>query len=180
MFDSVWEELCKCFGMTETAVEKQIENNDENTKDDAVKDKIDKEVIVDRFKTEIVATNKEANILMKSLSGSILRFRLTGPQSNVVLADTLRQASVIPVNEKIDCADPWWKSYYAREEMALCHGAQRQFMEDLVDCQSPAELSPHCIVATLVKDPRLGRPVKRTKVEGEENCKLCHICIIYL
>ena len=126
-----------------------------------------KPAICDKFKSEEEVSNGE--VAIKSLAGSLLRYRLTGPESNTVLFDALQQANIVPVSSSGD-AVKWWHTYYDTT-LSLGHQLQREFWESVSMCQSPAELSPHCVLGLTVADPRLTRPVKRTKITSSETGK---------
>ena len=121
--------------------------------------------ICDKFKSEEEVTN--GDVTVKSLAGSLLRYRLTGPLSNAVLADALQQANVVPAKSSGDNVK-WWHKYYADPGVSLGHSLQKEFWESVGHCLSPAELSPHCVIGLTVQDPRLGRPVKKTKIYPNE------------
>ena len=126
-----------------------------------------KPAVCDKFKSEEEVSNGE--VAIKSLAGSLLRYRLTGPESNTVLFDALQQANIVPVSSSGD-AVKWWHKYYDTT-LSLGHELQREFWELVSMCQSPAELSPHCVLGLTVADPRLTRPVKRTKITSSETGK---------
>ena len=126
-----------------------------------------KPAICDKFKSEEEVSN--GDVAIKSLAGSLLRYRLTGPESNTVLFDALHQANIVPVSSSGD-AVKWWHKYYDTT-LSLGHQLQREFWESVSMCQSPAELSPHCVLGLTVADPRLTRPVKRTKIASSETGK---------
>ena len=121
--------------------------------------------ICDKFKSEEEMTNGEVTV--KSLAGSLLRCRLTGPLSNAILVDALQQANVVPVKDSGDSVK-WWHKYYADSTLSLGHSLQKEFWDSVGQCLSPAELSPHCVIGLTVQDPRLGRPVKKTKIYPNE------------
>ena len=126
-----------------------------------------KPAFCDKFKSEEEVSNGE--VAIKSLAGSLLRYKLTGPESNAVLFDALQQANIVPVSSSGD-AVKWWHKYYDTT-LSLGHELQREFWESVSMCQSPAELSPHCVLGLTVADPRLTRPVKRTKITSSETGK---------
>ena len=128
--------------------------------------------ICDKFKSEEEVGNRE--IVVKSLAGSLLRYRLTGPESNAVLVDALQQANMVPVSNSGDNVR-WWHKYYNNPAVSLGHTLQKEFWESVGLCQSPAELSPHCVLGLTVTDPRLTRPVKRTVISSSETGNRCRL-----
>ena len=123
--------------------------------------------ISDNFKTDVVATDRENKVQMKCLSSSVLRFRLTGPESVTVLLETLQKATLTQTDQTTDESN-WWTSYYNSEMTVKSMEAQSQFLDKVGECMSPAELPAHCIFATTIRDPRITRPIKRTNVETKE------------
>ena len=120
-----------------------------------------KPAICDKFKSEEEVSNGE--ITVKSLAGSLLRYRLTGPQSNAVLVDALQQSNIVPAKNSGDNMK-WWHKYFADTDHSLGHTLQKEFWESVGQSMSPAELSPHCVIGLTVTDPRLTRPGKKTRI----------------
>lgn len=175
-FDQIWKEFLGCLTLTESeeteTIDKSRLDSDLANKEAAKKeDKNTEPFLCDKYKTNVVRLNVEKKIRMKSLTGSLLRFCLTGPQSIAVLADTLLQANIVPVKYPDENGSAWWKDYYSKPEHSIGHVTQREFMETMEECQSPSELPPHCVVAMTTRDPRVTRPVKRTKIVADENSK---------
>lgn len=138
---------------------------------------VDKSAIKDKFKTDVVATDIGNKVQMRSLSGSILRFRLTGPESVTVLVDTFQRATVAPSDVTTN-GEKWWASYYKTETLVKAFETQSQFMDRVGECMSPAELPSRCIFAVTARDPRITRPAKRTKIETDDtSMTLCDVFI---
>ncbi|XP_045157725.2 ribonucleases P/MRP protein subunit POP1-like [Mercenaria mercenaria] len=167
IFDQIWKELLDCLNLKETKLIKKEEGNTTESVDKKKEDENTEPFICDKYRTNVVAVDAGELITMKSLTGSLLKFRLTGPQSTAVLVDTLQQANIVPVKQSEEISS-WWNGYYGNSEHSIGHVTQREFMESMEACQSPSELPPHCVVAMTVRDPRLTRPVQRTKVVSDE------------
>ena len=108
-----------------------------------------------------------------SLKDQLIKFRLTGPASNLVLSETLQMADISSVKENqqgiaTDRADGtetrWWQEYYSREERKSQFELQANGWERVTKCQSPDELPPRAVLALTVRDPRVLLPSTRTKV----------------
>lgn len=174
-FDQIWTEIMKCFHLTEQKIKlsKTEKSNVESSQSKVLKspqketNQNEKFFIHDKYKTNVRAVNDMKVICMRSLTGSILRYRLTGPMSNVVLTESIQQASIIQI-ETSKQQQSWWQALYADSVLSLGHAQQRDFFEMVSQCQSPAELPPRCIIALTARDPRLTRPVKRTKIESSD------------
>ena len=198
-FEEVWTELVHCFNFTQTPMElykftpvaeyNKLKNKTrKNETADETEQK--KAAICDKFKADILAENKTSNVVMKSLSGSILRFRLTGPGSISVLQDTLQPAMVEqtingpdtgPNDAKSEIANTkeasnelntqsvnWWIEMYKDPDRRREFARQVGFMDAMGQCVSPGELPPHCVVALTSRDPRLTRPPRRTSVQTDD------------
>ncbi|XP_052256914.1 ribonucleases P/MRP protein subunit POP1-like isoform X2 [Dreissena polymorpha] len=179
-FDEVWSEILKCFQLVErgsldkTSVENTHVNAENNKTDESKKDQIVEasevtgnvsSAIKDKFNTDIIAINDKSNVQLLSLHGSILKFRMTGPESVAVLKETLQPINVPQDSEK---STKWWASYYQDRTNMTNYKAQCDFLETLSQCTSPSELPPHSIVAMTTRDPRMTRPERRTKVVTSE------------
>jgi hypothetical protein len=173
-FDQIWQEFSKCLNLTETKVEKnsfvlnksdtQLCNKEKTNLPDSAKTPF----ICDKYKTDVVCSGADSGVSMRSLTGSLLRFNLTGPQSTAVLVDTLQQANIVPVSFSGN-NEAWWKGFYGNPKYSIGYVTQREFMESIGSCQSPSELPPRCVVGLTTRDPRLTRPSQRTKVVTEES-----------
>ena len=112
-----------------------------------------------------------------SLKDQLVKFRLTGPASNLVLSKSLRPASITPAQASLQTGSgdaqesgpkPWWQNYYAAEEKASHLLAQQASYERVMNCQSPGEIPPRAVLALTVRDPRVLLPSKRAKVDLHE------------
>lgn len=128
--------------------------------------------INDKFKTNTRAVNSDNSITMRSLTGSVIRFRLTGPESSTILVDTLQQANT-QGDTTNRMSNKWWNSYieneqFTTEQFSEVNAAQGEFMKKVGECMSPAELPPHCVFSLIARDPRVTRPYRREKIQSDD------------
>ena len=133
---------------------------------------------VSRFGSPLGGTEVCAGALrVRSLKDQLVKFRLTGPASNLVLSETLKpvditSAQASPQMNGVEAQESsfrlWWQKYYATEENSSHFLAQRACYERVMNCQSPGEIPPHAVLALTVRDPRVLLPSKRTKVDLHE------------
>uniref|UniRef100_A0A2C9JKD4 Uncharacterized protein n=1 Tax=Biomphalaria glabrata TaxID=6526 RepID=A0A2C9JKD4_BIOGL len=126
-----------------------------------------------------------SNVMVTPLKGELVKIRLIGPASNMVLSETLKLYDVAGFLEKDDarlqCPSDesleagveeddsdykrqWWKGYYKKENALNVISDQSQVWEQLIKCHSPGEAPNNCVIGLTVRDPRLLLPPKRTKV----------------
>lgn len=114
-------------------------------------------------------------ITIKSLKDQMVKFRLFGPASNLVLAETLELANIEIKNvtaheakasgENTLKKSMWWKNFYLSSDNKQQFLKQSELWSKLSKCQSPAEAPPNSVLALTVRDPRLLLPPKRNKVK---------------
>ncbi|KAL4237001.1 Ribonucleases P/MRP protein subunit pop1 [Mactra antiquata] len=175
-FEDIWNELLVCLELKEGRISiqnvegifKAVNVEDaKNTEFNKINES-DEEPYQEKFKSNTIAINDSQNLSMKSLTGSLLRFSLTGPQSVAVIVDTIVQANIVPASGNDD-TKAWWKSYYGDEKLSLGYVAQREFLESLAQCQTPSELPRYSVIAMTTRDPRLSRPTTRTKIVANDS-----------
>ncbi|KAL8586772.1 hypothetical protein ACOMHN_061285 [Nucella lapillus] len=113
---------------------------------------------------------------LHSLKDQLVKFRLSGPASNLILSEVLKPAVVR--SEKTygagseGCEEvgsvPWWVKYYGGEGKEEEFSAQVSSWEGVIKCQSPGELPPQAVVALTVRDPRILLPSVRTKAVADK------------
>ena len=113
-------------------------------------------------------TFSNGHVTVTSLKDTLVRFTLTGPESNAILRDAL-QAGDVRVGESTDSVtgEPshrWWETFYASKAAQEVNRKQRQFWESLRGVQSPGLLPAHCVIGLTVRDPRLLIPDKKTRI----------------
>ena len=182
-FDSVFDaitEACKSVGRT------LIE------KDSKVSDVVDKDSVVntdhpDQGTESIPPVNgvDQSELKVTSLQHDLLRLRLTGPKSHVLLTSTLKlhtdlkhkhsenrssthvftshKASTSVISDKSvnNSSSKWWKKELDDPSDSLAHSA---LWDKLKKACSPAVLPPRCVIGLTVLDPRLDLPGKKKSI----------------
>ncbi|XP_017054754.1 ribonucleases P/MRP protein subunit POP1 [Drosophila ficusphila] len=96
------------------------------------------------FELQPSYSNSEESLHLVLLQREFNRFRLTGPRAQRVLAASLR----------------------SHQGQALQEQEQANYCEAALQLSSPAELLSNLVIGNQVVDPRLQRPSKRTKANG--------------
>ncbi|XP_030605968.1 ribonucleases P/MRP protein subunit POP1 isoform X2 [Archocentrus centrarchus] len=95
------------------------------------------------------------------LTMEIVRYRLIGPQSHSVLADTLEAATGCDEVDKAQTCSLWWPQYCSDESKMNLHQQQADIFDILKGIYSTAELPSGTVLGLTVDDPRLTLPRKR-------------------
>lgn len=182
-FDSVFDaitEACKSVGRT------SIE------RDSKVSDVVDKDSVVNTDRpgegtdsTQLVNGVDQSELKVTSLRHDLLRLRLTGPQSHVLLTSTLKlstdlkhkhsenkssmhvftshKASTSAVNDEgvNNSSSKWWQKALDNPSDSL---AQSALWDKLKKASSPAVLPLRCVIGLTVLDPRLYLPGKKKNI----------------
>lgn len=182
-FDSVFDaitEACKSVGRT--SIERESE----------VSDVVDKDSVVNTDRpgegtdsTQLVNGVDQSELKVTSLRHDLLRLRLTGPQSHVLLTSTLKlstdlkhkhsenkssmhvftshKASTSAVNDEgvNNSSSKWWQKALDDPSDSL---AQSALWDKLKKASSPAVLPLRCVIGLTVLDPRLYLPGKKKNI----------------
>lgn len=182
-FDSVFDaitEACKSVGRT------SIE------RDSKVSDVVDKDSVVNTDRpgegtdnTQLVNGVDQSELKVTSLRHDLLRLRLTGPQSHVLLTSTLKlstdlkhkhsenkssmhvftshKASTSALNDEgvNNSSSKWWQKALDDPSDSL---AQSALWDKLKKASSPAVLPLRCVIGLTVLDPRLYLPGKKKNI----------------
>ena len=110
----------------------------------------------------------DGHVTVTSLKDTLVRFTLTGPESNAILADALQVADVEP-RKSSDSGEPpsphrWWQDYYSRPAAQEVNRQQRALWDCLRGVQSPGQLPPRHVFGLTVRDPRLLIPAKKSRI----------------
>ncbi|XP_010224650.1 PREDICTED: ribonucleases P/MRP protein subunit POP1 [Tinamus guttatus] len=103
-------------------------------------------------------------VVISDQTMEILRYRLIGPLSHSVLAETLKAAAL-----QTEMADSetelnnWWVESCKDSEKVSLHQRQTAIFELLEGISSPAEMLAGTILGLTVGDPRVNLPKKKTK-----------------
>lgn len=114
----------------------------------------------EKFVKVINRKSQIGKVFMTSLKDRLVRHRFIGPESQKILAQTLRIADIMFNNKETSY---WWKEYYEDKKHSLDFNQQREFWDGVAHCQSAAELSPHAVIGLTVRDPRVIRAMKRNE-----------------
>jgi len=182
-FDSVFDaitEACKSVGRTLIK------------KDSKVSDVVDKDSVVntdhpDEGTEGLPLVNGVDHVELKvtSLRHDLLRLRLTGPQSHILLTNTLKlptdlkhkhsenkssthvftspKKSTSGVNDKVvnKGSSKWWQKALDDPSDSV---AQSALWDNLKKAYSPGVLPPRCVIGLTVLDPRLYLPGKKKSI----------------
>ncbi|RUS90150.1 hypothetical protein EGW08_002117 [Elysia chlorotica] len=120
----------------------------------------------------ILGVKDGTGVTIKSLKDQLVKFRLYGPSSNLVLAETLQIADTEVLSfspEKVEESKKnktmWWKNFFSSSDNKKMLVQQSQVWQKIAKCQSPCEAPPNCVIALTVRDPRLMLPPKKNKVQ---------------
>lgn len=116
-------------------------------------------------------SNQVDNVTLVELRNTLNRFRLTGPLSQAVLTKAFKCKSIenIATNSAFD-------GFLSSDEGSAAHQSQSNYWSSVASITSPAELFPNMVLALNIEDPRINRPVKRTKAFPESP----NICTQYV
>ncbi|XP_030380976.1 ribonucleases P/MRP protein subunit POP1 [Scaptodrosophila lebanonensis] len=104
--------------------------------------------------------NADGTLELLVLKNSFNRFRLTGPRSQEVLANSLR---AYQIRETTNSNEPdHWLSQLDSEQRRI-HETQANYCRSALRLNTPSELLSNMVLGLNIVDPRLQRPIKRTK-----------------
>lgn len=92
------------------------------------------------------------------LKDAFNKFRLTGPLSQAILSKAFK------------CKQPneeWINKLKSNSNLLESHRSQSNYWESITSVKCPTELYPNLVLALNIEDPRVNRPVKRTKATTE-------------
>lgn len=182
-FDSVFDAITEaCKSVRRTSIER----------DSKVSDVVDKDSVVNTDRpgegtdsTQLVNGVDQSELKVTSLRHDLLRLRLTGPQSHVLLTSTLKlstdlkhkhsenktsmhvftshKASTSVVNDEgvNNSSSKWWQKALDDPSDSL---AQSALWDKLKKASSPAVLPLRCVIGLTVLDPRLYLPGKKKNI----------------
>ena len=109
-------------------------------------------------------TSHEAyELLVTVLREQLVRFRLTGPKSHALLASTMELCEW--GNTKDGEGQHWWQSFCSDPAHLKNVTDQNALWERMKGVTSPGVLVSGSVVAVVVKDPRLGLPLRKSSVD---------------
>ncbi|KAK2844132.1 hypothetical protein Q5P01_010791 [Channa striata] len=114
--------------------------------------------------TPVTWKSSSTGIVLNDLTMEIVRYRLIGPQSNSVLAETLEAAT--DCRESSNKPQPssfWWLEHCKDDSKMNLHQKQADVFHVLKEICSAAEFPSGTVLGLTVDDPRLTLPTKKVK-----------------
>ncbi|XP_064624406.1 ribonucleases P/MRP protein subunit POP1-like [Lineus longissimus] len=130
-----------------------------------------KKIQNDPQEEENVPSNPSFNndkVMVMSLKDELVRFHLTGPLSQRILADLLSIADV----DSAAGGEPdakWWEHYYSKTANYQHHDLQSGMWDLMKLARTPSDCFSNAVIALTVRDPRVLLPKKKTFFTGKEN-----------
>ena len=97
------------------------------------------------------------------LQEQLIRLRLTGPQSHALIAATLELCDW--GTGRNHCGSQWWEVYSQDEDRIKKLEEQNKYWELIKTMGSTGVLKAGSVMALVVKDPRLGLPIRKSSVD---------------
>ncbi|KAM9798405.1 ribonucleases P/MRP protein subunit POP1 [Neosynchiropus ocellatus] len=113
--------------------------------------------------TPITWRASSTGTVINDLTMEMVRYRLIGPQSHSVLAQTLEAATDCDEQIKSQPSCLWWPEHCKDANKMSAHLQQAEVFHTLRGVFSTAELPPGTVLGLTVDDPRLTLPRKRVK-----------------
>ncbi|XP_042279648.1 ribonucleases P/MRP protein subunit POP1 [Thunnus maccoyii] len=113
--------------------------------------------------TPVTWKSNSTGIVINDLTMEIVRYRLIGPQSHSVLAETLEAATDCDEMNKSQPSSLWWPEHCKDESKMILHQQQADVFNILKGIYSTGELPPGTVLGLTVDDPRLTLPTKKVK-----------------
>uniref|UniRef100_A0A3B5MNS3 POP1 homolog, ribonuclease P/MRP subunit n=1 Tax=Xiphophorus couchianus TaxID=32473 RepID=A0A3B5MNS3_9TELE len=122
--------------------------------------------------------SSSTGLVINDLTMEIIRYRLIGPQSHSVLAETLEAATVCDVSSLQEEFSPlWWPEHCKDQSNMNLHQQQTDVFNVLKGIYSTGELPPGTVLGLTVDDPRLTLPrqkVKAVPCVNQDPGKICY------
>ncbi|XP_047217407.1 ribonucleases P/MRP protein subunit POP1 isoform X2 [Girardinichthys multiradiatus] len=113
--------------------------------------------------TPVTWKSSSTGIVINDLTMEIVRYRLIGPQSHSVLAETLEAATVCDASMERKSPFLWWPQHCKDQSNISLHQQQTDVFDLLKGICSTGELPPGTVLGLTVDDPRLTLPQKKVK-----------------
>ncbi|KAM9353021.1 ribonucleases P/MRP protein subunit POP1 [Symphorus nematophorus] len=113
--------------------------------------------------TPVTWKSSSTGIIINDLTMEIVRYRLIGPQSHSVLAETLEAATGCDEINKSHPSPLWWPEHCEDENKMNLHQQQADVYHLLKGIYSTGELPSGTVLGLTVDDPRLTLPTKKVK-----------------
>ncbi|XP_068592178.1 ribonucleases P/MRP protein subunit POP1 [Cebidichthys violaceus] len=113
--------------------------------------------------TPVTWKSSSNGIVISDLTMEIVRYRLIGPQSHSVLAETMEAATDCDDMTKFQPSSLWWPEHCRNESKMNLHQQQADVFHLLKGIYSTGELPSGTVLGLTVDDPRLTLPTKKVK-----------------
>ncbi|XP_074510658.1 ribonucleases P/MRP protein subunit POP1 [Sebastes fasciatus] len=113
--------------------------------------------------TPVTWRSSSNGIVINDLTMEIVRYRLIGPHSHSVLAETMEAATDCDEMNKSQPSSLWWPEQCKNESNMNLHQQQADVFHILKGIYSTGELPSGTVLGLTVDDPRLTLPTKKVK-----------------
>uniref|UniRef100_A0A3Q1G3M0 POP1 homolog, ribonuclease P/MRP subunit n=1 Tax=Acanthochromis polyacanthus TaxID=80966 RepID=A0A3Q1G3M0_9TELE len=113
--------------------------------------------------TPVTWKSSSTGIVINDLTMEMVRYRLIGPQSHSVLAETLEAATACDEVDKSQASTLWWPQHCKDQSNMSLHQQQADVFHILKGVYSTGELPSGTVLGLTVDDPRLTLPTKKVK-----------------
>ncbi|KAM4633237.1 ribonucleases P/MRP protein subunit POP1 [Polymixia lowei] len=113
--------------------------------------------------TPVTWKSRSTGIVINDLTMDIVRFRLIGPQSHLVLTETLEAATDCDAVSQSQTSSLWWPEHCQDESKMTLHRQQADVFQILKGIYSTGEVPSGTVLGLTVDDPRLTLPKKKAK-----------------
>ncbi|XP_023667281.2 ribonucleases P/MRP protein subunit POP1 [Paramormyrops kingsleyae] len=109
-------------------------------------------------------------VVMSDLTMELVRYRLIGPLSHMILTDTLTPAAACQASDGTE-ASFWWPAHCREESHMSLHQRQTEAFQLLRGLPSTADIPAGSVLGLAVDDPRLTLPSRRCR-STPDGCSL--------
>ncbi|XP_033836821.1 ribonucleases P/MRP protein subunit POP1 [Periophthalmus magnuspinnatus] len=113
--------------------------------------------------TPVMWRSRTSTTVIHDLTMEIVRYRLIGPLSHTVLAETLEAATSCKNVDSSVQSSLWWPEHCKDEAMMNLHKEQSEIFGLLKGVYSTGEIPPGTVLGLNVDDPRVTLPTKKVK-----------------
>ncbi|XP_072316657.1 ribonucleases P/MRP protein subunit POP1 [Eucyclogobius newberryi] len=113
--------------------------------------------------TPVTWKSNASTTVINDLTMEMVRYRLIGPLSHTVLAETLEAATCCEIVDKSVESSFWWPEHCKDEGMMNLHKEQSENFHILKGVYSAGEIPPGTVLGLNVDDPRVTLPTKKVK-----------------
>lgn len=113
--------------------------------------------------TPVTWKSSSSTTIINDLTMEMVRYRLIGPQSHTVLAETLEAATCFEKFDKSVESSLWWPEHCKDESKMSLHKEQSELFHLLKGIYSTGEIPPGTVLGLNVDDPRVTLPTKKLK-----------------